>query len=291
MPAPSPDCVIRSGDSTWDKAFSQHGLVSSHDCAMLPTHRHHRHHQSPSHSSEGDHSHIRELRPITPITPVDYIPSNHKKLFHDTSCPSSSGSPQSNSSADHPRTPPSAWNIPQQPDSSVEGPSGAWTQVPTTDRLSPHQNQLPLSQPRLGHSSFLHENQNRSYHLEIVQHPQRTAEFGSATLSRLPLAPPIIVQLIVQDRFGYETIPEMELPFLVAHLSLFSDDGTRQLDMGTSPTGEAPPRRLLYGNLVSSPQKLRNLQGRLGLYFVFSDVSIRWRGRFQLGISLLRISQ
>lgn len=83
----------------------------------------------------------------------------------------------------------------------------------------------------------------------------------------------------------------MELPFLVAHLSLFSDDGTRPLDMGTSPTGEAPPRRLLYGNLVSSPQKLRDLQGRLGLYFLFSDVSIRWRGRFQLGIWLLRISQ
>lgn len=83
---------------------------------------------------------------------------------------------------------------------------------------------------------------------------------------------------------------EMELPFLVAHLSLFSDDG-RPLDMGAAPNGDAPPRRLLYGNLVSSPQKLRDLQGRLGLYFLFSDVSIRWRGRFQIGISLLRISQ
>jgi hypothetical protein len=83
----------------------------------------------------------------------------------------------------------------------------------------------------------------------------------------------------------------MELPFLIAHLSLFTDDGSRPLDMGTSPNGEAPPRRLLYGNLVSSPQKLRDLQGRLGLYFLFPDASIRWRGRFQLGISLLRISE
>lgn len=82
----------------------------------------------------------------------------------------------------------------------------------------------------------------------------------------------------------------MELPFLIAHLSLFTDDGS-PLDMGTSPNGEAPPRRLLYGNLVSSPQKLRDLQGRLGLYFLFPDASIRWRGRFQLGISLLRISE
>lgn len=84
---------------------------------------------------------------------------------------------------------------------------------------------------------------------------------------------------------------EMELPFLIAHLSLFTDDGSRPLDMGSSPSGEAPPRRLLYGNLVSSPQKLRDLQGRLGLYFLFPDASIRWRGRFQLGISLLRISE
>jgi len=61
--------------------------------------------------------------------------------------------------------------------------------------------------------------------------------------------------------------------------------------MGTSPNGGDAPRRLLYGNLVSSPQKLRDLQGRLGLYFLFPDASIRWRGRFQLGISLLRISE
>jgi len=86
---------------------------------------------------------------------------------------------------------------------------------------------------------------------------------------------------------------DVELPFLIAHLSLYSEDGTRQLDMGTSPDATsttAPRRRLLYGNLVSSPQKLRDLQGRLGLYFLFPDVSIRYRGRFQLGISLLRIS-
>ncbi|KAF8557799.1 hypothetical protein OG21DRAFT_1456990 [Imleria badia] len=75
MPASSPDCVIRSRDTTWDKAFAQNGLVSSHDCAMLPTHSHHRHHESSSHSTEGEHSHIRQIRPITPVTPVEYIPS------------------------------------------------------------------------------------------------------------------------------------------------------------------------------------------------------------------------
>ncbi|KAJ7714686.1 hypothetical protein B0H14DRAFT_3014969 [Mycena olivaceomarginata] len=28
----------------------------------------------------------------------------------------------------------------------------------------------------------------------------------------------------------------------------------------------------------------------MGLFFVFPDVSIRWRGRFQLGVTLIRIS-
>ncbi|KAG8220905.1 hypothetical protein J3R82DRAFT_2405 [Butyriboletus roseoflavus] len=273
MQASSPDSDTRSRASTWDKAFAQNGLVSPHDCAMFPTHGHHWHHESSSHSSEGEQSHTRQIRPITPITPVEYTPSNYKKLFHDASCESSCASPQSVASSDHSRTqsPPSAWTLPSQPGSSAHGQSGVWTQASTADRSSPLQNQSQLSQPRVGYSSFLHDSQTRSYHLDVVQHPQRTAEFGSASLSRLPLAPPIVVQLIVRDRFGNFIIPEMELPFLVAHLSLFSDDGMRSLDMGTAPNGEAPPRRLLYGNLVSSPQKLRDLQGRLGLYFLFSD--------------------
>lgn len=83
----------------------------------------------------------------------------------------------------------------------------------------------------------------------------------------------------------------MELPFLIAHLSLFTGDGSTQLDMGSAPGSHAPPRRLLYGNLVSSPQKLRDLQGRQGLFFLFPDASIRWSGQFQIGITLMRISR
>ena len=39
---------------------------------------------------------------------------------------------------------------------------------------------------------------------------------------------------------------------------------------------------MLYGNLVSSPHVLRNLQGRRGVYFMYPDVGVRQRGRFQL---------
>lgn len=40
---------------------------------------------------------------------------------------------------------------------------------------------------------------SRSFRLEIVQHPDRTAEFGASTLTRLPLAPPLIAQLVMRD--------------------------------------------------------------------------------------------
>lgn len=52
---------------------------------------------------------------------------------------------------------------------------------------------------------------------------------------------------------------------------------------------QSPP--ILYGNLVSVVEQLEDLQGNKGLYFLFPDVSIRWRGRYQLGVTLSRISK
>jgi hypothetical protein len=83
----------------------------------------------------------------------------------------------------------------------------------------------------------------------------------------------------------------VEEPFLVAHLSLYSADGLRPLDMATGPGSEDQPRRLLYGTLVSTAHILQDLQGNFGLFFVFPDVSIRWRGSFQLGVTLMKLSR
>lgn len=81
---------------------------------------------------------------------------------------------------------------------------------------------------------------------------------------------------------------EDDLPFLVAHLSIYSSDGGTRLDV-VGPGGRTPAQQLLYGNLVSSPHILRNLQGRQGVYFLFPDVSIRWRGQFQLCVTLAKL--
>lgn len=52
---------------------------------------------------------------------------------------------------------------------------------------------------------------NRTYHLDIVQHPLKTAEFGTASLSRLPLTPPIVAQLIVRDPSGNSVVPYVSI--------------------------------------------------------------------------------
>ena len=89
--------------------------------------------------------------------------------------------------------------------------------------------------------------------------------------------------------FAESRCSEMELPFLVAQLSLMSSDGSAPMDYVTNDDGRAARERLLYGNLVSSPHILRNLQGRRGVYFMFPDVGIRRRGRFQLKVTLIRL--
>jgi len=106
----------------------------------------------------------------------------------------------------------------------------------------------------------------------------------------VPLTPPIIAQLTVRDPSGNSVIPEAELPLLVAHLSLFSGDGLTPLDVGSfigRPTSQSPP---LYGHLVATVEQLEDLQGNMGLFFLFPDVSIRSRGRYQLGVTLTRIT-
>ncbi|KAG9104306.1 hypothetical protein FRC06_003814 [Ceratobasidium sp. 370] len=137
------------------------------------------------------------------------------------------------------------------------------------------------------------EDGERTYYLEVVQSPERTAEFGNAVLSRLPLAPPLVVQLIVRNRSGSVIPIHGELPFLVAHLALLSENGVQYVDVPPNDSPHPIPlsQRLLYGTLASSPHPLQNQQGQPGTYFIFPDVSVRNCGRYRLRISLLRISR
>ncbi|KAL7411367.1 major facilitator superfamily domain-containing protein [Mrakia frigida] len=133
---------------------------------------------------------------------------------------------------------------------------------------------------------------DRRYTLSVVQQPLRSAEFGSNVLSRLPLNPPLIVKLEVHDTEGIEVNVEPSLPFLFSHLSLLppaaSEDAT-PVDLLVDPATGSPVR-MLYGTLVSSPHQLTLSPSTGGTYFVFPDVSVRVRGRYRLGVGLMRIA-
>lgn len=196
-----------------------------------------------------------------------------------------------------PSSPSSGHSSPQSSFSSVifssvgsnNSRSPATSHASFSDLTLPTASPFVRRQPRIQVSSLLADPHTRTYDLRVVQHPVRTAEFGLANLSRLPLTPPMIAQLIIRDPSGNSVVPEAELPFLIAHLSLYSGDGSRSLDMGSSiGRGHTPP--ILYGNLVSSVDQLEDLQGNMGLFFLFPDVSVRWRGQYQLGITLSRLS-
>ncbi|KAH9000262.1 velvet factor-domain-containing protein [Lactarius akahatsu] len=133
--------------------------------------------------------------------------------------------------------------------------------------------------------------ETKTYYLEIIQQPEVSAAFGSAALSRLPLAPPLVAQLIIRDNRGNVIESDLEHPYLICHLSLHSEDGLTPLDPVPSSNRHFPPERLLYGNLVSSPHHLRNLEGRMGVYFLFPDVSVQRQGRYVLQLTLMRLSR
>lgn len=77
------------------------------------------------------------------------------------------------------------------------------------------------------------------------------------------------------------------MSFLIAHLSLIP--GVESGAHSSTLTKQLDPTNQLYGSLVSSPQTFRDLHGRQGTYFLFPDVSVRIRGRFQLGVTLIEL--
>lgn len=73
-----------------------------------------------------------------------------------------------------------------------------------TEGSSDGQSRYPSLPLRIGssHVTMWSKFVYRSYRLEIVQHPHRAAEFGASALTRLPLAPPLIAQLVMRDSAG-----------------------------------------------------------------------------------------
>ncbi|PWN51323.1 hypothetical protein IE53DRAFT_342532 [Violaceomyces palustris] len=72
---------------------------------------------------------------------------------------------------------------------------------------------------RPGHSAL------RQYHIRVSQSPELGSAYGTNLLSRLAIAPPLILELTVTNAQGEEIDAGDEMPFLVCHCSLVTDSG------------------------------------------------------------------
>lgn len=133
---------------------------------------------------------------------------------------------------------------------------------------------------------------SKGYQLVILQEPTAGAAHGSQYLSRVPLAPALIIRLDVLDPSQRRLQVDDEIPFFVCTIQLLDENALPVRDPPDEPSSaSAQPsaQRLLYGSLVSSPYSLVDMNGQRGIYFMFPDVSIRTEGKYRLGISLTRL--
>ncbi|WOO83498.1 Spore development regulator RYP2 [Vanrija pseudolonga] len=129
---------------------------------------------------------------------------------------------------------------------------------------------------------------NRTYRITPIQHPDRGAPFAyRPLLSRLPLAPPLIIQLDTWDEDDELIVPtEEELSNMICHLTLETPAGETAAQVKISDTEVVP---MLYGTLITTPKQMLDTAGAPGVYFCFPDVSVRFPGRFRLKAYVTRL--
>ncbi|KKA31188.1 hypothetical protein TD95_005391 [Thielaviopsis punctulata] len=81
--------------------------------------------------------------------------------------------------------------------------------------------------------------QGRRYKLSVVQQPKRARMCGFGDKDRRPITPPPCVRLIVTDDEDGKATNDNDIPYLcfVCHVSLWSEDGTRELDIVRHSSG------------------------------------------------------
>ncbi|KAI9245190.1 velvet factor-domain-containing protein [Helicostylum pulchrum] len=128
-----------------------------------------------------------------------------------------------------------------------------------------------------------------AYLLAVVEQPQQCRMSGYGEKDRRPIDPAPIVKLVVLNCDQDDMVEdELESPFYVVHVSLWSEDMQIQLDLIEEPAPRS--MRFLIGSLVSSPTLLKDLNDQKGHYFAFSDLSVRMAGQYRLHFSLIHLA-
>ncbi|KAF8923969.1 velvet factor-domain-containing protein [Dissophora ornata] len=120
------------------------------------------------------------------------------------------------------------------------------------------------------------------YILTIRQQPQRAKVCGMKERDRRPIDPPPIVQIKLADPTSDRNKDYLQSPYLFMCCNLVHAD---------DPSGEivSPAHRALAGTVVSSLNRLKDVDNSDGGFFVFGDMSVRIEGRFCLRLTLLEL--
>ncbi|KAF9133558.1 hypothetical protein BGW39_009529 [Mortierella sp. 14UC] len=120
------------------------------------------------------------------------------------------------------------------------------------------------------------------YLLVIRQQPQRAKVCGNKERDRRSIDPPPIVQIKLADASTDKNKDYLQSPYLFMCCNLVHAD---------DPNGEivAPAHRALAGTVVSSLNRLKDVDNSDGGFFVFGDISVRIEGRFCLRFTLFEL--
>ncbi|OLL26640.1 hypothetical protein NEOLI_000092 [Neolecta irregularis DAH-3] len=135
---------------------------------------------------------------------------------------------------------------------------------------------------RNSRSAVMATERARVYILEIVTQPEGAfLTAHSNTYSNLgPL--PMVLRLRVRDsRTGEEIAAEDDHPYLVAHVSLWDEEGEEMI---------SPPNQTLFrGSLVASPQIFRDYRDatEFATFFIFQSLQVSQIGNWRLSVGLV----
>ncbi|KAF9966638.1 hypothetical protein BGZ70_001747 [Mortierella alpina] len=121
-----------------------------------------------------------------------------------------------------------------------------------------------------------------SYALSIRQQPQQAKVCGARERDRRPIDPPPIVQIKLKEPSADRNKDYLQSPYLFMCCNLVHAE---------DPEGEivAPAHRALAGTVVSSLNRLKDVDNSDGGFFVFGDMSVRMEGHFRLRFTLFEL--
>ncbi|KAF9310474.1 hypothetical protein BG003_008522 [Podila horticola] len=133
-----------------------------------------------------------------------------------------------------------------------------------------------------GQSNKTNASSPSKYVLSIRQQPEKAKVCGVKERDRRPIDPPPIVQIKLADSSSDRNKDYLQSPYLFMCCNLVH---------ASEPEGDivAPAHRALAGTVVSSLNRLKDVDNSDGGFFVFGDMSVRMEGHFILRFTLFEL--